>query len=133
LLQWQWVIERTASIPKRIPPQAQLPLIIATLSSVAATNETHPPLGAVNGKLRVRMLSPSTDGIPPGHEKDQTTESVMNKQISELKLEDMQDVIGGLQAATSLVVSSYPASATVSVQPAYKLPVAPPATTWAPY
>ena len=54
----------------------------------------------------------------------------MNKQISELKLEDMQDVIGGVQAATALNVSTFSASATVVAQPVYKQPIAAPAPSW---
>jgi hypothetical protein len=54
----------------------------------------------------------------------------MNKQISELKLEDMQDVVGGVQAAMSVNPNSYSPYATIVAQPLYKQPAAASAPTW---
>jgi hypothetical protein len=56
----------------------------------------------------------------------------MNKQINELKIEDMQDVVGGL--TTVSVNPNVYLPGTIVAQPAYKLPTSnqapPPAPTW---
>jgi hypothetical protein len=55
----------------------------------------------------------------------------MNKQITQLKLEDIQDVVGGVQTMATTASVAYSPYASIYPQPVVaKQPVAPTAPTW---